>query len=189
MPRAVKTKATKPPSTISIGSKTRSPQDVTRLSERRPHGPKAKSSNMGEKTAADLEWTMQYFQGKSITDLHGCGCGSYTFGTRDYIPFKSPYNGLMRVEVMDGSTNPSSGGGIRLCSPDDRHGSLETKAKDKREGEAPVFLVPFSQTGAFSRSVLARFCWPKVVLTRGCLQKQSWSDPQRQTRRASSLSQ
>lgn len=69
--------------------------------KRKPLGPKATLAETRKSVQeAEEELTHQFYQDKSITDLAGFGCGSYTFGTADKIPFKSPYNGDMRIEIV-----------------------------------------------------------------------------------------
>ncbi|KAK3686425.1 hypothetical protein LTR37_019813 [Vermiconidia calcicola] len=59
------------------------------------------------------DFQSQYFQGKSITELRGMGCGTYTLGAKNLL-FISPLGKRMDVEFMTG-TGGDCGGSIRVC--------------------------------------------------------------------------
>lgn len=81
----------------------------------------------------------QYYQGVSVLDLSGLGCGRYLLGTPGFT-FQSPLDGVMRFEVMSGTEGLGTGG-IRLCVPRKSGESLEDSI------DSPVFMVPFRHVG------------------------------------------
>ncbi|KAF6812948.1 hypothetical protein CPLU01_14778 [Colletotrichum plurivorum] len=78
----------------------------------------------------DQERHRQYYQGVSISDLHGLGCGFHLLGSPK-VPFQAPFACDGSFEVMSGTEGVGSGG-IRLCGP-------------QEEGDiiGDVFLIPF----------------------------------------------
>lgn len=85
------------------------------------------------------EWQHQYWQGKSILELDGLGCGLHLLGS-PLLPSQSPIDGRMRFEIMSG-TNEAGSGGIRLCAPEDYWPS------ERSDVGQPIFLVPLGHIG------------------------------------------
>ncbi|KAK5675148.1 hypothetical protein LTS10_012222 [Elasticomyces elasticus] len=112
--------------------------------------PKARLSEIQEKSALEQDWTRQYDQGISVLDerMSGRGCGFYTFGTKDDLYFSSPYAGMMRIEISDGFSpggpvgSDGSGGSIRMCGPEFWYGTLG-KIGGVEHGSPLRFLIPF----------------------------------------------
>ena len=48
------------------------------------------------------EFTRQYYQGRSVSDMHGLGCRFYLLGVSN-LPFISPLNMDMHFEIMSGT--------------------------------------------------------------------------------------
>ena len=93
---------------------------------------------------AGREWAHQFWQGKSITDLGGMGCGFYTLGS-PWLPSQYPSPDETRLEIMTG-TDGDGGGSIRLCGPRDYWG-------DKSDA---CFLVPAAHIGMMASSLTPR---------------------------------
>ena len=128
-------KAPTRPSARAAWSKAKA--DAPTLSMRKPLGSGATLSQQRRKHAEEEDWVKQYWQGRNVKELGGMGCGLYTFGTADKIlDFKSPYNGLMRMEIM--SDDDVSGGSIILCVPDSWYGYDESEL---------IMLLPFCHIG------------------------------------------
>ncbi|KAK1749781.1 hypothetical protein QBC47DRAFT_395303 [Echria macrotheca] len=72
---------------------------------------------------AGREWTDQFYQGKSIMDLSGVGCGFYTMGS-PWVPSQHPSPKETRLELMTG-TDGDRGGSIKLYGPRHYWGSGE----------------------------------------------------------------
>lgn len=86
-----------------------------------------------------LEWQRQYYQGVSISELAGMGCGWHLLGTPP-LPFQAPFTCDGKMEIMAGTKGEGSGG-IRLCGPKDYWGISDDGVHDA------VFLIPFKHIG------------------------------------------
>ncbi|KAM5356270.1 hypothetical protein ACJ41O_002916 [Fusarium nematophilum] len=76
------------------------------------------------------EWIQQYYQGVSVLELAGFGCGSSTFSGPKF-DFVSPFQDKGKIEIMSGTKGPGSGG-IRI---------IRGNPSDPRQSN--IFMVPF----------------------------------------------
>ncbi|KAF4780687.1 hypothetical protein HER10_EVM0001033 [Colletotrichum scovillei] len=102
------------------------------------------------------EWTKQYYQGVSISDLHGMGCGFCNLST-PRVPFSSPFTCDGRIEVMSGSEGPGDGS-IRLCGPKDYFDKSEDGIWDA------IFLIPFKH---IAKSASKEAAYEVVIIPTG----------------------
>ena len=93
---------------------------------------------------AGREWAHQFWQGKSITDLGGMGCGFYTLGS-PWLPSQYPSPDETRLEIMTG-TDGDRGGSIKLYGPRDYWG----------DGLDACFMVPAAHIGTMPSSMSPR---------------------------------
>ena len=107
------------------------------------HGPAQKRERI-EEAVKKRNFTGQYYLGKSILDdsLKGLGCGHYLLGT-PMLPFKSPIDSEMRIEIMDGMGDPGKGG-LRISTPE----------KSIVDPDAYTFLFPFVHMGEDRHNVV-----------------------------------
>ena len=137
------------PTSFTKKANQKSPMDVTHVtgpSKRKAecHGPAQKRARI-EEAVKKRNFTRQYYLGRSILDdsLKGLGCGHYLLGT-PMLPFKSPIDSEMRIEIMDGMGDPGKGG-LRISTPE----------KSIVDPEAYTFLVPFVHMGEDRHNVVS----------------------------------
>ncbi|KAF5484639.1 hypothetical protein CGCS363_v014101 [Colletotrichum siamense] len=85
------------------------------------------------------EWQHQYYQGVSVSDLSGMGCGWCRLITPE-VPFHSPFTCKGHIESMSGTEGPGSGG-LRLCGPKNYMGVNKDGIFDA------VFMIPYKHIG------------------------------------------
>ena len=93
---------------------------------------------------AGREWSNQFYQGKSIMDLSGVGCGFYTLGS-PWVPSQYPSPNETRLELMTG-TDGDRGGSINLYGPRDYW--------DIKLCSDACFIVPAAHIGTLPASLL-----------------------------------
>ena len=100
------------------------------------YGPAQKRARI-EEAVKKRNFEGQYYLGKSILDdsWKSLGCGHYLLGT-PMLPFKSPIDTEMRIEIMDGMGDPGKGG-LRISTPE----------KSIVDPEPDTFLFPFVHMG------------------------------------------
>lgn len=106
--------------------------------KRKRSAPKGDTSSKKIKMQYSREDHEQYYQGVSVLDLPGMGCGNCVLGTPGFT-FQSPLDGLMRFEVMSGTKGLGTGG-IRICVPSNG---------PKYAPYSPVFMVPLKHIGQY----------------------------------------
>lgn len=124
----------------------RIPPGTTLGKRREPLGKKrCRLATTRQKHQEEMWWTTQYKQGKARDETGGIGCGMCTFNTHNhYFDFKSPFEGKMRIEIMDGGD-----GGIRICGPE-FWGGILGKIAGQIHGSTLIFMIPFSNLGMSS---------------------------------------
>ncbi|KAK1724927.1 uncharacterized protein BDZ83DRAFT_752113 [Colletotrichum acutatum] len=153
--------------TGGAGKRKRDPDDAAELDGIQKQRKTKNKDSMME----DREWTNQYYQGVSITDLHGRGYGHCHLIT-PRVPFSSPFACDGSIEVMSGSGAPGDGS-VRLVGPRDYFGKskeqvvlLANAAKPPSKKAAyEVVVIPTGATGASSIKreypQIISFIWPE----------------------------
>ncbi|KPM45761.1 hypothetical protein AK830_g797 [Neonectria ditissima] len=131
---SAKSTATSKPHSARHSSKAshgRKQQIVTKGKPQRKIGHSKPNQEALQENEANREWTNQYYQGKSVLDFHGLGCGSCPLSSPQ-ITFMSPFADEGSLEIMTGVDGLGTGG-LRL---------VKGPSNDPGRGLPDTFMVP-----------------------------------------------